>query len=857
MRLSFQRGTALEFTADLVKVVADGARTVLHEARTDDRHPSLPDVLVVKRSRSRDDQLHMEFEQLACERLNHPNLATYLGAAKIDEVGIALAFERLGSNPLLLLNEPSRRPRYRDPRTYAYPLPLGRAMELAFDALLALEHVHSREFVHGGVTLTNLLVRTPARAGSAEEILAHVSDGNFEGVLGGLGGARAVSFLEDLARGHGRAELLPHAAPTLAAPETVLERPELGGRLIYTPALDVYAFGLLFFTLTTGHLPYGHVCRAEELRDDQVVAELKLREARGEIAPIKTAFLDKIPFHDTAFCAPAAEVWPGLRTGLAYLMRRCVDHDPRRRITAHEARMFFEEELGMRPSYGQAFRSWTQRTVQMRTASNRLTGDRPHDVMIIREPKDGEFMVEERRAPEKAAPEVDKILKGIPVGEGSMVAFRSEDFASKTMLGGRRARLKTAPRGCFWLRDLLVDVQEKRPLRVKGPFLLTSTALSPKEIARCIVLPIGSAPPRVRVVDMTVQEQHRITIGRSPENDFVIPDESVSKLHAAIELLGRRWWLEDLRSANGTSLNGTPVPLGSRVCIRRSVSNIILGTTAELSFMEDAAFLSFLDTALNVVIQGIAHMAGRPTPVPPRHGATPLAGENQAAIDAMVSGIRFLEEAPQLPDEIAASPPGAGQSAIRFLDELASRDDNAPDPFTAHREVGDTRVFRRQRALPDGPPGVPPSPPPMADAAPAPAASEAAAPAPAVPAPPAPEPPAPAVTPVPAVAQPPVRKTQVIPAASGAAQPPSRPSVVLKPLPPELEERLRRNLVPGAFISIVRSLGRGPRKERADSVREALAIVRGAGDAVEAVFVQLPAGERVFVHWKDDPYAMK
>lgn len=58
------------------------------------------------------------------------------------------------------------------------------------------------------------------------------------------------------------------------------------------------------------------------------------------------------------------------------------------------------------------------------------------------------------------------------------------------------------------------------------------------------------------------------SIGRSADNDLVVPDTSVSRRHAGLELQGDRWLVRDLGSSNGTFLNhqamtGSPQPLRS------------------------------------------------------------------------------------------------------------------------------------------------------------------------------------------------------------------------------------------------------------------------------------------------------
>jgi pSer/pThr/pTyr-binding forkhead associated (FHA) protein len=51
-------------------------------------------------------------------------------------------------------------------------------------------------------------------------------------------------------------------------------------------------------------------------------------------------------------------------------------------------------------------------------------------------------------------------------------------------------------------------------------------------------------------------EDRIIFIGRKPMSDIFLGDPSVSKEHAVIYLIGKEAVLEDLRSLNGTFVNG-------------------------------------------------------------------------------------------------------------------------------------------------------------------------------------------------------------------------------------------------------------------------------------------------------------
>lgn len=50
-----------------------------------------------------------------------------------------------------------------------------------------------------------------------------------------------------------------------------------------------------------------------------------------------------------------------------------------------------------------------------------------------------------------------------------------------------------------------------------------------------------------------------ITIGRSPEADVVLLDEKVSRLHCGIRLWDGEFYIKDLKSRNGTFVNGERV----------------------------------------------------------------------------------------------------------------------------------------------------------------------------------------------------------------------------------------------------------------------------------------------------------
>lgn len=55
----------------------------------------------------------------------------------------------------------------------------------------------------------------------------------------------------------------------------------------------------------------------------------------------------------------------------------------------------------------------------------------------------------------------------------------------------------------------------------------------------------------------TIQQKGEILIGRSPKNDIVLNDPTVSRKHAKINFENETYWIQDMGSTNKTYLNGT------------------------------------------------------------------------------------------------------------------------------------------------------------------------------------------------------------------------------------------------------------------------------------------------------------
>jgi pSer/pThr/pTyr-binding forkhead associated (FHA) protein len=60
-----------------------------------------------------------------------------------------------------------------------------------------------------------------------------------------------------------------------------------------------------------------------------------------------------------------------------------------------------------------------------------------------------------------------------------------------------------------------------------------------------------------------VLSERPITIGRNPDSDVVLIDEKVSRIHCGIRLWDGEYYLKDLKSRNGTFVNGRRIEVAT------------------------------------------------------------------------------------------------------------------------------------------------------------------------------------------------------------------------------------------------------------------------------------------------------
>ncbi len=91
-------------------------------------------------------------------------------------------------------------------------------------------------------------------------------------------------------------------------------------------------------------------------------------------------------------------------------------------------------------------------------------------------------------------------------------------------------------------------------------------------------------------------KEHPITIGRSPDTDLCIDDEKASRTHTGIRFQNGHYYVQDLKSKNGTFVNGKQIDSSTRLHLNDQIrigSVIFLfekgslkGTTTALFEME-------------------------------------------------------------------------------------------------------------------------------------------------------------------------------------------------------------------------------------------------------------------------------
>jgi predicted component of type VI protein secretion system len=162
-------------------------------------------------------------------------------------------------------------------------------------------------------------------------------------------------------------------------------------------------------------------------------------------------------------------------------------------------------------------------------------------------------------------------------------------------------------------------------------------------------------------------DKPRLTIGRLPGNDIVLPFTQISRHHAEIRQRGEDWWIIDIGSTNGMRIGGQVV----KEHRLRSGDRVVLAPTISVRYVSDRTSQRVAATA----------RAATPPPQP----AAPSPERSSAARDP----------APSTPSPAAMASAGATPLPRRRMDVVPPPDD---------RHFGDAMALPAMPSPPSAPP---------------------------------------------------------------------------------------------------------------------------------------------------------
>ncbi len=134
-------------------------------------------------------------------------------------------------------------------------------------------------------------------------------------------------------------------------------------------------------------------------------------------------------------------------------------------------------------------------------------------------------------------------------------------------------------------------VVEQLAMRLGSQRTMIARSTSPEEMQLAVLLHfedlrVATLPP--------LRPEEALSVGRMPSCDLVINDPSVSKVHALLRWLEAKaaCTVEDLKSTNGTQLNGKPLPPGRQVYVRDG--DLLRFGEADFAYFESASLWSRL-----------------------------------------------------------------------------------------------------------------------------------------------------------------------------------------------------------------------------------------------------------------------
>ena len=176
-----------------------------------------------------------------------------------------------------------------------------------------------------------------------------------------------------------------------------------------------------------------------------------------------------------------------------------------------------------------------------------------------------------------------------------------------------------------------------------------------------------NGPDKGQAFEMTEGDNY---IGRSSDNDFMIRDETVSRRHLKIIKRGKRYFIVDLKSMNGTFFNGNYLVPGFELEVRVGVPIMIGMRVIGIGHTSREILMPFLDSI------GLTKEGGADSTTFEIHGSR----INQKKLELIYKVISVLEEKKSIHEALHEIPAyifeflrGIDRAAIILIDPMKKR----------------------------------------------------------------------------------------------------------------------------------------------------------------------------------------
>lgn len=185
----------------------------------------------------------------------------------------------------------------------------------------------------------------------------------------------------------------------------------------------------------------------------------------------------------------------------------------------------------------------------------------PEHVLVSAKPGPG-LVIQQRDGP----------LQMIPLAARSLRLGRAPDndiIIPSPVVSGHHAEITSHGDGQYTITDLdsrnglFYEGQriKGKPLRPDNVLTITDQVMI-RYVAAMGLVSIGAGSGQTKITQprlLDLAARQTVRIGRAPDNDLRVDDPRASRYHAVIERVGMRYRIRDLRSHNGTFVNGERV----------------------------------------------------------------------------------------------------------------------------------------------------------------------------------------------------------------------------------------------------------------------------------------------------------